>query len=712
MPYAFDMPICRTLRFIVGLCFVFTNFRLILGQDRLPTMPGYDQYTKMRTLIAGSVKRGELRGRWIQGGKAFLYTADGEKVLDVATLKIRAASDADSKDRPLTGQNRNVRRRRPDRGRQFAEVFSDDGKWKAFTKDRNAWISAADGKGEIQVTKDGSLSTRIKYATASWVYGEELNQVEAMGWSPDSTKLWFYRFDESKVPDYYVTLSETAVQNTLDVEAYPKAGAPNPQADVMVYDLASRHTVAIDARDGRPFDEGLGHYVYGLRWSNDGKELFFHRTNRWQNVMEFCAANATTGKVRVVIRESNPNGWTDNTPERHYLDEHADISKAPNFRGKMLWISERNGFRNIYLANLDGSSVKPITQHRFEVSSIAKVDLSKNLLFYMAHDGDNPYKLQLHRVNLDGTGEARLTDTALSHNVDISPDNEHLIDIADAADMPPVTRLLDRNGKILLEMARSDMSKFQELALERTERLVFKAADGKTDLYGYIQKPSNFDPSRKYPVIVDIYGGPESGMGRERFSTPNPVTEFGFIVATFEGRGTSGRGRAFKDEMYLKLGRTEIDDEAAGVRALAQKPYVDAPKVGINGVSYGGYSSAMCLLRYPEVFAAASASSSVTDWRNYDTIYTERYMRTPEVNKEGYDAGACMTYAEKMQGRLLLYYGTADNNVHPSNTLQLVRALQRAGKGLEVQVGPDQGHSGVNWFRMMEFFIERLVMGK
>jgi len=228
-------------------------------------------------------------------------------------------------------------------------------------------------------------------------------------------------------------------------------------------------------------------------------------------------------------------------------------------------------------------------------------------------------------------------------------------------------------------------------------------------------KPSDFDPGKKYPLLVTVYAGPESGTDRERFGVPQAMTELGFLVAelgflvaAFDGRGTDGRGKSFKDSVYKKLGVVEIDDQAAGVKALRTRPYVDGNRVGIFGTSYGGYASAMAILRYPDVFQAAAASSSVTDWRNYDSIYTERYMDTPQRNPKGYDEGSAMMYAQNLKGRLLLYYGTADDNVHPANTYQLVKALQSAGKSFDLQVGPDRGHTGVNGARMLEFFVDAL----
>ena len=221
-----------------------------------------------------------------------------------------------------------------------------------------------------------------------------------------------------------------------------------------------------------------------------------------------------------------------------------------------------------------------------------------------------------------------------------------------------------------------------------------------------------FDPAKKYPVLIPVYGGPASAgnTARESFVTPSAIAEYGFLVVNLDSRAAPGMGKRTLDSIYLKLGQVEIDDMAEGVKALWSRPYVDKARVGMYGTSYGGYSSVMSLLRHPDVYAAASASSPVTAWEHYDTIYTERYMWIPQENKAGYQAGSAMTYAGNLKGRLMLYYGTADNNVHPSNMMQLIDALQRAGKSFDVQVGPDRGHSGINTDRMMEFFIENLIV--
>jgi dipeptidyl-peptidase-4 len=665
-------------------------------QSRLPDMPGHDRYVAMAPEIREAFVSGAVRVEWADDGASFEYEREGRRYrFDLAAGRAMDVGASEGGERP------GMRfRGGPARGRQFEEAESPDGTMRAFYRDRNLWIGGADGSGERAVTRDGSEEERIKYGTASWVYGEELGQRTAIWWSPDGTKLAYYRFDESGVQDYYLQMDQTDVQSSLDIEAYPKAGTTNPAVEVYVYDLASGETTRIDVRGGQPLtDDVVGHYVYAVEWSPDGSELTFNRTNRRQNVMELTACSPETGACRVVVREEWPTGWVENHPPRRYLADGR----------RFLWISERTGFANLYLYDLTGQLLTTLTEHPFEVADILEVDEEAGVVWYMARSGDNHMKLQLHRVGLDGSGDVRLTDPAFNHAVQLAPDLKHFVDVAQTHDQAPTSRLMNAKGEVVAELAASDLSRFDALGLNPVEMFTFVAADGETELHGMLHKPSDFDPSRRYPVLVSVYAGPATNGARETFTPPNALTEYGFLYVTLDARSAGGRGKRFLDAIYERLGVVEVDDLAAGVRALRERPYVDGGRVGIFGTSYGGYASALAILRYPDVFQAASASSPVTDWRHYDTIYTERYMWTPQGNTEGYDAGSCMTYVDNLRGRLMLYYGTADNNVHPSNIMQLIAALQEAGKSFEVQVGPDRGHSGINRDRMMEFFIESLV---
>ncbi len=736
----------------------------LVAQDRLKLMPGYEQYTRMQPQIAGAVVAGTVTGlNWSADGKTASYSAAGKTfTLDLASGKSTEAAASTSTAAAANAPGRGGRAGGPPagrgqslggmeqaqhempvaamagcppggapRGRQLECAMSPDGKFKAFYRARNFWVANADGTSEVQVTTDGSVEKRIKNGSGSWVYGEELGQTTAIWWAPNSQRVGYYRFDESPVQDFYLGMNQTGVQSVLDVEAYPKAGAPNPVPEVFVYDLSGGASKKIDVRDGRAFsNDVVGHYVYGMRWSPNGSELMMYRTNRKQNVRELAACDPGSAKCRVIIREEWLTGWLENSPTMRMLKDN----------NRFIWESERNGFSNYYLYDLTGTLINPITKlATAEAGAIVKLDEDKNVMFYMARDGDNFMKMQLHRVNLDGTGDARLTDPRFNHSVTacsdgaaggrggrgaagggatscgISPDNRYFVDTYQTHSTPAATQVVDASaagGKVVAELAKADTSKADAAGFKRAEQFTYLSADGKTTLYGQISFPSNFDPSKKWPTLVPVYGGPASGSNvpTDNFAGPNATAEYGFLVVNLSSRSAPGMGKRTLDQMYMKLGTNEMDDMANGIKALWSRPYFDKERVGMYGTSYGGTTSALMILRHPDVVTVASSSSPVASWYHYDSVYTERYMWIPQENKEGYEAGNAVNLAPNLKGRLLLYYGTADNNVHPNNMMQLVQALQRAGKSFEMQIGPDAGHSGVSNQRMMEFFIENLVM--
>ena len=666
-------------------------------------MPGYERYKEIAPQIRGSVQIGTVSPEWADDGKSFTYSADGKKYqFDLKKKKAIEIGEAKPEESPMN-RYRRMYAGRPERGRQYALADSPDGKSKAVYRDGNVFITDGNGENELAVTTEGSEQKRLKFGSATWVYGEELDQKTAMWWSPDSKKLAFYSFDLTNVKDYFLQYKQTEIVDSVEIEPYTKVGATNPVVGLMIYDLESKKTVTVDVREGLPFtDDVVGHYIYGIEWSPDGTELLFHRTNRRQNIMEWTAANPETGKCRVVVHEEWLPSYTTNSPEIKFLNDNK----------RFIWQSERTGFKNYYLYNLSGKLLATLTNQPFEVAGIVKVDEKSGFLYYMARSGDNHMKMQLHRVKLDGSGDIRLTDPAYNHSVDISPNGKYFIDVAQTHDVPPFSNLLDEKGRLVSKLAESDMTKFEELVLKKVEAFTFTSVDGKTKLHGLLHFPSNFDPNKKYPLLVSNYGGPETNEFRETFFYPNSLTEYGFLIASIDGRNVGGKGKVVMDAIYGKLGYSEMEDFAAGVKSLYNRPYFDKTRVGIFGTSFGGTTSAACLLRFPDVFKAAVANSGVMDWRNYDNIYTERYMNLLDANKDGYELTSVMKYAENLEGKLMIYYGTSDNNVHPSNSLQLIQALQKAGKSFEVQVGPDLGHTAVSTDRMMEFFIENLVLSR
>lgn len=689
-----------------------------VAQDRLKTMPGYEQYQRMQGKAAAAVRPGTVNVSWNDpSGKTFEYTvgapARGGAQPKRYRYDIAARTASDVTNEPVVAQ---AEAATAGRGRQANDLSargsyarehsynSPDGKLRAYTKGlHNLYLANADGSGEIAITTDGSPATRIRNAVPTYVYTEELAMGRSIWWSPDGRKIAYMRFDESKVDDYPLQMDQTKLYSTTRVIAYPSPGTPNPVPEMFIYDVATKQTRKVEVRDGKPFDDQVvGHYVWNVSWAEDNSEIRMRRANRAQNIIEWVGCSPATGACRTILKEQ-ASTWATMAAPRFLADGR-----------RFIQVSDRTGWDNFYLYDVSGRLLNQITNHSgFEVANIVRVDEAKGQLWYMARDGDNHMKMQLHRVGLDGRGDVRLTDPAWNHAVNLSPDGAYFIDTLQKHDVAPASRLMRINGdraELVAELAASDTSAFDANGFKRVEMYTFKAADGKTDLHAMLHKPHNFDPTKTYPLIVAIYGGPNSNQASETFQTPDPMTEYGFLVLKADLRSASGRGKAFIDSIYGNFGQTEVDDQAAAVKALYDRPYVDKTRVGIYGTSYGGSMAAWSILRYPEVFQAAVSNSPVTDHRLYDSTYSERYMGLLPEKAEAYRRTSAMEYAQNLKGDLLIYYGTADDNVHPKNSMQLIQALQRAGKHFQVQVGPDAGHTAVSQARMMEFFIESLVI--
>lgn len=675
------------------------------AQSRIKSMPGYEQWAKVAPKIPGSVTLGAIGPEWAVDGKSFDYTMRGQRwrytmrtgkltVIDPPPRSVRAVAPG-----PAASPSETPYVFARGRGAD-ADVRSPDGLMRAFSRNLNLWIAPLAGGPEKQISTDGNVTARIRNGVGSYVYLEEFSVRSPVWWSPDSSKLAWMRYDESQVEDYFVPLDQTKTNDTILTEAYPHPGANNPVADLMVYDLKTGVTTRMDVRDGQPFNNDVvGHYVWSAQWTKDGAELLVDRADRRQKTIELAACAPLSGKCRAVVREQRPNAW-------------AAIS-APTFLAdgkRFIWASERSDYRNLYLYDLSGNLLVQLTNHPFDMVDVLKVDETAGYIWYTARSGDNYMKAQLHRVKLDGAGDRRLTDPAFHHRAVIAPDGKHFIDTAQTHDTPPVVRLMDAEGYAVEDISQSDTRDFDKLGLKRAELFTFMSADGVTPLHGLLQFPSNFDPTKTYPVLVNVYGGPSSNGASEMFQPASPLAEYGFLVVRMDARTAAGKGRKILDTVYQQLGVAEMDDFAAGIRSLASRAYVDSRRVGIFGTSYGGTVAATVLLRHPDLVQAASASSPVTDYRLYDSTYSERYLGLPQTDLAAYDRAAILTYASQLKGDLLLYFGTSDDNVHPKNALHLIRALQAAGKSFEVQVGPDKGHTGVDQDRMMEFFIDKLVL--
>ena len=579
------------------------------------------------------------------------------------------------------------------RGRGYSDVLSPDLKYRAFTRDYNLYIKDEDGN-ETALTTDGSEDLRNGFP--DWVYPEELGQYQAFWWSPDSKRIAFMQFDESPVAKYPIVHDIDPMPDT-ELQSYPVAGANNPIVRLFVVDVNSGTIVRLQAGDD------LDVYFSGGQWTPSGREFIYERRNRLQNRIEVFAADPLTGKTRLVLRDEDPC----------YIDEKTDLIFLNDGR-RFIWSSEQSGWREIYLYDLSGELLQPLTTARLPVQDILGVDEAGGWVYFTGAAA-NGTETHLFKVRLDGTSFARMTREPGVHMVNFAPGFGFFMDSFSNFDSPPKTTLYGADGREVRVIGRAVPSKeFLGLKLVEPEHFLFKSADGGYDLDGLLYFPAHFDPKAKYPLILAVYGGPGSkGVVNSYKMTDSDeaMAQLGFLVAVCDYRGVSGRGKAFQNLHYMKLGQVELEDHIAFVKALGKRPYVDTGRVGVTGHSYGGYFTCLCLLKAPDVFQVGVAGAPVTDWRNYDSIYTERYMRRPQDNPEGYRKASCLTYAGNLRGWLFIHHGTADDNVHLTNTVQLAQAFLRQNKRFDLMIYPEQRH-GIRFDRYpesrVEYFIEHL----
>jgi len=580
------------------------------------------------------------------------------------------------------------------RTRTAGDVLSPDLRHRAFTRDFNLFVKDMNGN-ETALTDDGYED--LRNGLPDWVYPEELGQDEAFWWSPDSKKIAFMQFDERPVTKYPIIHDIQPIPR-LEMLGYPKPGGNNPIIRLFIVDVATKKIVRLETGDD------LDVYLYRGKWTVDGREFTYLRLNRLQNKLELFAADPATGKTRLLLMDTDPCYIESDRIDLVFLKDNQ----------RFVWASERSGWRDIYLYDLAGKLLKQLTNSKLPVLSIQGVDEARGWVHFSVADV-NGTETHSCKVKLDGTGFARLTREPGTHNVSFSPTYDFYADTFSSFDQPSKTTLYQADGSAVKVISESALSKeLQDAKLIKPEHFLFKSADGKYDLDGLLYFPVHFDPGDKYPLVLSVYGGPGAKGVTNRYNMTDgnqALAQLGFLVAVCDYRGVSGRGKAFQNLHYMKLGQVELEDHVAFVKALGQRPYVDAARVGIQGGSYGGYFTCIALLKAPDVFHVGVATSSVTDWRNYDSIYTERFMRRPQDNPEGYEKGSCLTYAKNLKGHLYLQHGAIDDNVHPGNTIQLVQILIRENKRFDLMIYPERQH-GIRdphaGETEVEYFIEHL----
>lgn len=580
-------------------------------------------------------------------------------------------------------------------------TLSPDNDKVAFVKENNLYMVELANNKLTQITTDGEWNKVIN-GSADWVYEEEFSMAQAFKWSPDGKKIAFIRFDETAVPEFNMQMWGPLYPKDYKFK-YPKAGEKNALVSIHVYDLGTAKTQKIDA--GTETDI----YLPRIYWTKDANTLAFIRLNRLQNQMDLFHANASTGASSLIISDTSKTYVDlDNNDNLEYLADGKSFIRT----------SEQDGFKHIYHHAIDGKLIRQITTGAWEVSSLVGVDEKAKKVYFVSTEA-SPLERNFYVINLDGKAKKALTPAKGTHTINMSPDHKFFIDYYSTADTPVRVSLNDASGAELkvLEDNQTLKDRLAGFVLGKKEFFTFPTVDG-TELNGYIIKPADFDPNKKYPVLMYVYGGPGSqnvmnSWGGTRDFWHQQLAAEGIIVACVDNRGTGARGRDFKHSTYGNLGKLETIDQIEGAKYFAKMPFVDPARIGIWGWSYGGYMSSLALMIGNDVFKTAIAVAPVTTWRYYDTIYTERFLQTPQLNPSGYDDNSPITHVNKLKGNLLLIHGTGDDNVHFQNSVDLVNALISADKQFESFYYPNKNHgiSGGNttWhlYKQMTDFLKR-----
>jgi dipeptidyl-peptidase-4 len=565
-------------------------------------------------------------------------------------------------------------------GWQMFAKLSPDGSRVGFVRDNDLYVTDLATGRETRLTRDGG--EQIINGTFDWVYEEELGVQDGWRWSPDGQRIAFWRIDQSPVRTFYMIQETDSLYSQPIALRYPKAGTPNPVARIGVIGVGGGETTWMDT--GSDTEVLLAR----MEWAESPNEVVIQRTNRIQNRIDVLLADASTGRSRVLFTETDA-AWVDVTDDFTWLADGQ----------RFLWTSERDGWNHLYVYNRNGSVARQLTRGPWEVTRVMGVD-ERGGWVYFGGTREGPAERHVYRVRLDGRGEIqKLSREPGTHNAAVSPAGTYYLDMYSTISTPTVTRLHRANGtevRTLVDNTRAREA-LGQLAVSAPEFFTVRTQDG-AELNAWMIKPAGFDPSRKYPVLMYVYGGPGSqtvlnSWGGSRYLWHQSLAQRGYIVVSVDNRGTGARGRDFKKTVYLKLGQQEAADQIEAGNWLARQPYVDAARIGIWGWSYGGYMTSMALTRPGSPFKAGIAVAPVADWWLYDTIYTERFMRTPQENPEGYRLGAPVNAAANLRGKLLLIHGTGDDNVHFQNSVRLANALQAAGKQFQFMAYPNRTHS-------------------
>lgn len=571
-------------------------------------------------------------------------------------------------------------------GAQQLATFSPDGERVAFIRSNNIFIKSLKFGTENQVTKDGKQNEIINGAP-DWVYEEEFGFNKAFEWSPDSKFLAFIKFNETEVPIFNIPMYQGQAPQLKENEIYPgnysfkypKAGEKNSVVNVLIYDLKSKSSVTAEV--GKDTEQ----YIPRIKWTADASDLAIMKLNRLQNQVDIVLSNPFTGDTRSFFTEKNkryiPEEFFDNfifLPDNKYIVVN----------------SERNGYSHLYLYDRQGFQTKQLTSGNFDVTAFYGFDPVKKIFYYQAAK-ESPLRREVYFVSLDGKKSGKLSTQSGTNQADFSAGYQFFINTFTNIETPFLFTLHDQSGKLIrtLEDNSALKNQLKEYNLSKKEFFTFKTSEG-VELNGWMLKPASFDPSKKYPVVMTQYSGPNSQSVIDRWSVDwdDYLAQEGFVVACVDPRGTGARGEEFRKMTYQQLGKYESDDQVEAAKYLGTLPFVNKNKIAIWGWSYGGFMAALCMEKGADVFNTGISVAPVTNWRFYDSVYTERYMRTPKENPDGYDDNSPLSRAEKIEGNYLLIHGSADDNVHLQNTMEFAERMVQAGVQFDMAIYTNRNH--------------------
>jgi dipeptidyl-peptidase-4 len=585
-------------------------------------------------------------------------------------------------------------------GKQSYATLSPDGSKVAFVRDNNLFLVDLGTMTETAITNDGKFNHLIHGAT-DWVYEEEFGFAQAFFWSPDSKKIAFYTFDESNVREYNMQIWKGLYPQDYKFK-YPKAGEKNSVVSISVYFLESKKTQTIDL--GKETDI----YIARVKWTQNPNILSIRKMNRLQNKLELIHADVSKNTTEIIYTEEN----------KAYVDVEfcEDLHYLSNGK-EMILASEKDGFKHFYLYDLKGNLIRQITKGNWEASKLIGLDEKKRILYFTSTK-ESSLERHLYQTSLDKEAMKQLTVAKGYHDITMSEDCKFFVDEYSTANTPFVTTLYDITGKKIKDLENNEALKKRLEEYQISPKEFFTIQTSEATLNAWMIKPFNFNPNTPYPTLMFVYGGPGSQEVENKWDTNDyfwyqHLASKGYLIVCVDNRGTGAKGEAFRKATYGQLGKLEVQDQIEAAKYLAKQSYVDKNRIGIWGWSYGGYMASNCILQGADVFKAAVAVAPVTNWRFYDTIYTERYLGLPQNNESGYDDNSPITHAKKLKGKYLLVHGTGDDNVHFQNAVEMQNALIKAGKQFESFYYPNRNHgiyggnTRLHLFQMITNFLER-----